>query len=70
MIILRYRWLSFYELFAYGYFVNEMYDNSKHDYYADLLKKYFLESYSRFSNNSEYLFLSDLSLLCLNGTLI
>ena len=36
--------------------VNEMYDNSKHDYYADLLKKYFLESYSRFSNNSEYLF--------------
>ena len=30
--------------------VNEMYDNSKHDYYADLLKKYFLESYSRFSS--------------------
>lgn len=29
---------------------------SKHDYYADLLKKYFLESYNRFSNHSEYLF--------------
>lgn len=36
--------------------VNEMYDNSKHDYYANLLKKHFLESYRRFSNNSEYLF--------------
>lgn len=36
--------------------VNEMYDNSKHGYYADLLKKYCLESYRRFSNNSEYLF--------------
>lgn len=36
--------------------VNEAYDNSKHDYYADLLKRYFLESYCKFSNNSEYLF--------------
>jgi len=36
--------------------VEENYDNSKHDYYVGLLKKYFLESYSKFSHNPEYLF--------------
>lgn len=36
--------------------VEEEYDKNQHDYYAGLLKKYFLESYSKFSNNPEYLF--------------
>ena len=48
--------------------VNEMYDNSKHDYYADLLKKYFHIVGFRIIQN--IFFISDLSLLCLNGTLI
>lgn len=36
--------------------VEEQYDPNDHDYYAGLLKKYFIESYSKFSNNPEYLF--------------
>jgi len=36
--------------------VEENYDNRKHDYYAGLLKKYFIESYSKFVHNPEYLF--------------
>ena len=32
------------------------FDKSKHDYYASLLKKYFDESYAKFSDNAEYLF--------------
>lgn len=36
--------------------VDEDYESSEHDYYAGLLKKYFLESYSKFSHNPEYLF--------------
>ena len=36
--------------------VNKKFDKSKHDYYASLLKKYFDESYAKFSNNAEYLF--------------
>ena len=37
-------------------FVEEMFDLSKHDYYAFLLKKYFDLSYDKFSNNAAYLF--------------
>ncbi len=36
--------------------VEEQYDIDDHDYYAGLLKKYFIESYAKFSNNAEYLF--------------
>ena len=36
--------------------VNEKFDESKHDYYVSLLKKYFDESYAKFSDNAEYLF--------------
>ncbi|GAA4789613.1 hypothetical protein GCM10023231_17020 [Olivibacter ginsenosidimutans] len=36
--------------------VEEQYDPNGHDYYAGLLKKYFIESYAKFSNNPEYLF--------------
>ncbi len=36
--------------------VEEQYDFNDHDYYAELLKKYFIESYVKFSNNPEYLF--------------
>lgn len=36
--------------------VEEDYDIKQHDYYAGLIKKYFIESYSKFSFNSEYLF--------------
>lgn len=36
--------------------VEEQYAPSDHDYYAGLLKKYFIESYAKFSNNPEYLF--------------
>ncbi|MCI1682495.1 MAG: hypothetical protein LKI39_08060 [Bacteroides sp.] len=36
--------------------VEEYYDLGEHDYYARLLKKYFIESYSKFSNNPEFLF--------------
>jgi tetratricopeptide (TPR) repeat protein len=36
--------------------VNEKFNEDKHDYYASLLKKYFDESYAKFSNNAEYLF--------------
>jgi tetratricopeptide (TPR) repeat protein len=36
--------------------VEEDYDNTKHDYYASLTKKYFDESYAKFSDNPEYLF--------------
>lgn len=36
--------------------VEEHCNLSKHDYYAGLLNMYFIESYSKFSNNPEYLF--------------
>lgn len=36
--------------------VEEMFDISKHDYYAFLVKKYFDLSYDKFSNNAAYLF--------------
>ncbi len=36
--------------------VNEKFDENKHDHYASLLKKYFDESYVKFSDNAEYLF--------------
>lgn len=36
--------------------VEEDYDETKHDYYASLLKQYFDESWEKFSNNAEYLF--------------
>ena len=36
----------------------EDYDDSKHDYYAELLLEYFNKSYAKFSNNAEYLFCS------------
>lgn len=36
--------------------VEEQYDPKDHDYYAGLLKKYFIESYAKFSDNPEYLF--------------
>lgn len=36
--------------------VEEQYDLKKHDYYAELLKKYYIESYAKFSNDPEYLF--------------
>lgn len=36
--------------------VEEEYDVNKHDYYASLLKRYFNESYKKFSNNPEYLY--------------
>ena len=36
--------------------VEEDYNQSKHDFYANLCKKYFDESYARFHDNAEYLF--------------
>ena len=36
--------------------VEEVFDISKHDYYAFLVKKYFDLSYDKFSNNTAYLF--------------
>lgn len=36
--------------------VEENYSEQAHDYYAGLLKKYFIESYSKFCHNPEYLF--------------
>jgi tetratricopeptide (TPR) repeat protein len=36
--------------------VEEMFDISKHDYYAFLLREYFDLSYAKFSNNARYLF--------------
>lgn len=36
--------------------VEEQFDPNEHDYYVGLLKKYFIESYAKFSNNPEYLF--------------
>ncbi|MDM1406800.1 hypothetical protein [Myroides sp. DF42-4-2] len=36
--------------------VEEQYDSKEHDYYAELLKKYFIESYSKFFDEAEYLF--------------
>lgn len=36
--------------------VEEDYDESKYDYYTKLIKKYFDESYAKFSDNAEYLF--------------
>lgn len=36
--------------------VEENYNPDEHDYYAELLKKYFTESYAKFSRSPEYLF--------------
>jgi tetratricopeptide (TPR) repeat protein len=36
--------------------VEEDFEHSKHDYYAQTLKKYFDESYARFSHSAEYLY--------------
>lgn len=36
--------------------VEEKYSASEHDFYAALLKKYFLESYAKFSSNPMFLF--------------
>lgn len=36
--------------------VEEEYDRSKHDWYAQLAKKYFDESYKKFSHDPEFLF--------------
>lgn len=36
--------------------VEEDHDENKHHYYEDLLKKYFKESYAKFSYNPEYLY--------------
>lgn len=36
--------------------VEEEYDTTRHDYYAQLLKQYFDESYAKFSNDPAYLF--------------
>ena len=36
--------------------VEEQYEPNDHNYYAGLLKKYFIESYAKFSDNPEYLF--------------
>ncbi|MCE7060110.1 hypothetical protein [Dyadobacter sp. CY343] len=36
--------------------VEEEYDSNDHDYYAGLLKKYFIESYDKFSYDPKYLF--------------
>lgn len=41
--------------------VEEQYDQIKHDEYAALAKRYFDESYSRFSENSEYLFFTGIT---------
>lgn len=41
--------------------VEEQYDSTKHDEYAALAKKYFDESYSRFSENPEYLFFTGIT---------
>lgn len=41
--------------------VEEDYDESKYNYYAKLTKKYFDESYAKFSNNAEYLFCSGIT---------
>lgn len=38
--------------------VEEDHDESKHDYYESLAKKYFNESYAKFSGNAEYLYLT------------
>ena len=36
--------------------VEEDHDESRHDYYEELLKKYFKESWAKFYNNTEYLY--------------
>jgi hypothetical protein len=36
--------------------VEEKYDSDDQNYYAGLLKKYFIESYAKFSNKAEFLF--------------
>jgi len=41
--------------------VEEQHDESKHGYYEQLTKKYFLESYQRFSDNPEYLFFTGIT---------
>jgi tetratricopeptide (TPR) repeat protein len=41
--------------------VEEDYDQSKHDYYAKLAKYYFDLSYSKYSENAEYLFYTALT---------
>ncbi len=41
--------------------VEEKHDESKHSYYENLLKKYFNESYKKFSDNAEYLFFTGIT---------
>lgn len=41
--------------------VEESFDVNKQDYYTNLLKKYFDESYEQFSNNPEYLYYTALT---------
>lgn len=41
--------------------VEEDHDKSKHDYYEHLAKKYFDESYTKFSSDAEYLFFTALT---------
>lgn len=41
--------------------VEEDHDETKHDYYEVLIKKYFDESYKKFSNNPEYLFFTGIT---------
>lgn len=41
--------------------VEEYHDETKHDYYEALTKKYFDESYAKFSNNPEYLFFTGIT---------
>lgn len=36
--------------------VEEKHDETKHDYYENLLERYFTELYTKFSTNAEYLF--------------
>ena len=36
--------------------VEEQYNSNDHNYYAGLLKKYFIESYAKFSDNPKFLF--------------
>lgn len=36
--------------------VEEDYNNNKHDYYADLCKRYFIEAYTKFREDPEFLF--------------
>ncbi len=41
--------------------VEEEFDINKHDYYASLARKYFEESYAKFSHNAEYLYFTGIT---------